>query len=129
MTFGTIVQDKQMFKISFRNECYGLAVCWGCGLAMGFLTGTFYDVESPDGPMFKNTEMGGRGTWEGLAWGAVTAIPSGLGVALGVSSYTISALIGVAISAALLPPVCVRMLTLCSRDLIIKITLCFPYTL
>merc|ERR1719461_317311 len=91
--------------VSFRNECYGLLTCFGCGLSMGFLVGTFYDVESPDGPMFSNTEMGARGTVEGLAWGAATAIPSGLGVALGVSSYTISALIGVAISAALLPPI------------------------
>jgi len=105
MTFGTIVKDKKMFMLSFRNECLGLAVCWGCGLSMGFVVGTFFDVESEDGPMFKGTEMGSRGTLEGLAWGAATAIPSGLGVALGVSSYTISALIGVAISAALLPPI------------------------
>ena len=104
MTFGTIVRDRKMFMVSFRNECYGLLTCWLCGLTMGFLVGTWYPVESADGPMFSNTEMGARGTLEGLAWGAATAIPSGLGVALGVSSYTISALIGVAISAALLPP-------------------------
>merc|ERR1719203_1625016 len=40
-----------------------------------------------------------------LAWGAGIAAPSGIGVALGVSADQVSALIGVAISAALLPPI------------------------
>jgi len=105
MTFGTIVRDKRMFMTSLRNECLGLGVCWLCGVLIGFLVGTFFDSESIDGPMGHNTEMSSRGSFNGLAWGAAIAIPSGLGVALGVSSYTISALIGVAISAALLPPI------------------------
>ena len=104
MTFGTIVKDRRMFWVSFRNECLGLFTCWICGVFIGFLVGTFFSSESVDGPMGHNTEMSSRGTFSGLAWGAAIAFPSGLGVALGVSSYTISALIGVAISAALLPP-------------------------
>eukprot|EP01084_Bolivina_argentea_P020719 38518_1 len=105
MTFGTIVKDKKMFWVSFRNECLGLFTCWACGVFMGFLVGTFFDAESDLGPYGHNTEMSSRGEWQALAWGAATAIPSGLGVALGSSSYTVSALIGVAISAALLPPI------------------------
>merc|ERR1712154_284262 len=105
MTFGTIVRDKKMFFVSLRNECLGLGTCWICGVIIGFLVGTFFDAQSIDGPMGHNTEMASRGTLSGLAWGAAIAFPSGLGVALGVSSYTISALIGVAISAALLPPI------------------------
>lgn len=104
MTFSTIVRDRRMFWVSLRNEFLGLFVCWICGVSFGFLVGTFFDSQSQDGPMGHNTEMSSRGTLTGLAWGAAVAVPSGLGVALGVSSYTISALIGVAISAALLPP-------------------------
>ena len=107
MTFSTIVKDKKMFLTSLRNETLGLTVCWICGLCVGFLVGTFFDSQSPDGPMGHNTEMSSRGQLSGLAWGAAIAIPSGLGVALGTTSYTISALIGVAISAALLPPFCI----------------------
>merc|ERR1711920_487267 len=52
-----------------------------------------------------NTQISSRGEWIALAWGAGVAAPSGVGVALGVSSDQVSALIGVAISAALLPPI------------------------
>merc|ERR1719410_1833017 len=52
-----------------------------------------------------NTQISSRGEWMSLAWGAGIAAPSGIGVALGVSADQVSALIGVAISAALLPPV------------------------
>ena len=105
MTFGTIVKNKAMFWLSFRNELIGILVCWLSGVVMGFAVGTFFDKNSVDGPLGHNTQMQSRGTIEGLYWGAGVAIPSGLGVALGVSSYQISALIGVAISAALLPPI------------------------
>merc|ERR1740123_2878799 len=53
----------------------------------------------------ENTQISSRGEWMSLAWGAGIAAPSGIGVALGVSADQVSALIGVAISAALLPPI------------------------
>ena len=53
-----------------------------------------------------NLEMLGRSTLEDISWGLFVAIPSGVGVALAISSGGINALVGVAISAALLPPIC-----------------------
>ena len=46
-----------------------------------------------------------RGTWWGLFSGLWVALPSGVGVALAITGGGINALVGVAISAALLPPV------------------------
>ena len=105
MTFGMIVWDLKMFWTSFRNELLGLLVCWISGAIMGLAVGTLYNVDNSKGPMGDNTEMSSRGQYEALYWGSIIAFASGIGVALGTSSYQISALIGVAISAALLPPI------------------------
>merc|ERR1719150_27846 len=51
------------------------------------------------------TEMTSRGTPQGLIPGLFIAIPSGFGVALGITGDQINPLVGVAISAALLPPI------------------------
>jgi len=48
--------------------------------------------------------MAGRGTLTGLLIGLCIAIPSGVGVALSVLGNNTSSLVGVAISASLLPP-------------------------
>ena len=53
-----------------------------------------------------NLEMLGRSKLDDITWGVFVAIPSGVGVALAISSGGINALVGVAISAALLPPIC-----------------------
>jgi len=106
MTFSAIIRDKAMFYKSFRNESIGVFVCFLTGALMGFITAPILD--SPIDPMTAfgdNTQISSRGVWIALAWGAGVAAPSGVGVALGVSSDQVSALIGVAISAALLPPI------------------------
>merc|ERR1711971_380638 len=106
MTFGFVIKDKQMLWKSFRNEMVGVIVCFVTGAIMGFITAPIMNdprnLELAFGP---NTQISSRGTWIALAWGAGVAAPSGIGVALGVSADQVSALIGVAISAALLPPI------------------------
>ena len=73
---------------------------------MGFITAPLMDSPLDDQLAFgNNTQISSRGIWSALLWGAGVAAPSGVGVALGVSSDQVSALIGVAISAALLPPI------------------------
>ena len=52
-----------------------------------------------------SAEMSSRGTPWSLLSGFFVAMPSGVGVALGISGGGINALVGVAISAALLPPI------------------------
>jgi len=104
MTFSAIIWDWGMFIKSFRNELYGVLLCWTWGAAVGFAVSPFIDTLK-DQAMMSNTEMSSRGTKEGLLEGLFVAIPSGCGVALGVASDQINPLVGVAISASLLPPV------------------------
>ena len=72
-----------------------------------------------------NTQISSRGERTALASGADIAAPSGLGVALGVSSDQVAALIGVAISAALLPPITNTCVCLASALVYISIMLFF----
>merc|ERR1719150_2550970 len=73
---------------------------------MGFITAPIMDTPLDEQLAFGiNKQISSRGVWSALLWGAGIAAPSGVGVALGVSSDQVSALIGVAISAALLPPI------------------------
>ena len=53
----------------------------------------------------KSEEMESRGSWWGLVLGIFVAAPSGLGVAVAITGGGINALVGVAISASLLPPI------------------------
>ena len=53
---------------------------------------------------FPTDEMTGRATWRGILVGLAIAIPSGFGVGLSVLNHNTSSLVGVAISASLLPP-------------------------
>merc|ERR1719419_700149 len=106
MTFGAIIRDGDMLWKSFRNEMIGILVCFFVGAVMGFVTAPIMDTPLDEQLAFGiNTQISSRGEWIALAWGAGVAAPSGVGVALGVSSDQVSALIGVAISAALLPPI------------------------
>merc|ERR1719242_2563844 len=106
MTFGASINDRVMLWKSFRNEMIGLIVCFLTGFAMGLVVAPIIDSPEDDQLAFgKNTQISSRGEWIALSWGAGIAAPSGVGVALGVSSDQVSALIGVAISAALLPPI------------------------
>jgi len=106
MTFGAVIKDRVMLWKSFRNELIGVLVCFITGAFLGFITAPIMDTPRSDQLAFGvNTQISSRGEWIALAWGAGVAAPSGIGVALGVSSDQVSALIGVAISAALLPPI------------------------
>ena len=53
---------------------------------------------------FPTEEMSSRATWQGILVGLAIAIPSGAGVGLSVLNHNTSSLVGVAISASLLPP-------------------------
>jgi len=104
MTFSAIIWDMKMFAKSLRNEIYGVLLCFVWGALIGVVISPFID-ESVDMAMTPNTQMTSRGTAIGLLEGLFVAIPSGCGVALGVASDHINPLVGVAISASLLPPV------------------------
>jgi len=104
MTFSCIIWDRKMLWKSFRNELYGVILCWAWGALVGVVISPFID-ESVDMAMIPNSQMNSRGTVLGVLEGLFIAIPSGCGVALGVAGDQINPLVGVAISASLLPPI------------------------
>ena len=89
-----------MVKIGLRNELISLSVCVLTGFVFGFL----YACISGNYQSWPNEQMQSRGTVVGLADGAFIAAVSGIGVALSVMGDYASTIIGVAISASLLPP-------------------------
>lgn len=100
ITFGTRVQDWPLVKTSFLNEALSLCGCVIIGLVVGLCAG-FTDLAYNTWP---TDEMESRGETSGLITGIAIAIPSGMGVCLSILGGNTSSLVGVAISASLLPP-------------------------
>ncbi|KAG8234463.1 hypothetical protein J437_LFUL011862, partial [Ladona fulva] len=104
-TFGIVVHDKQLKKIGVINELIGLAVCILVGFIYGLVIGCSSDTyRYSDSTMWPTSEMISRGQIATLWVGCLIALPSGAGVALGILGGNVSSLVGVAISASLLPP-------------------------
>ena len=99
-TFGFVVHEHKLMVKGFRNEAKSLFLCFVIGVIIGFLV-AFLDLD-PD--YMPTEELGSRGSASGLAIGLAIAIPSGVGVALSVLGANMASLVGVAISASLLPP-------------------------
>merc|ERR1719410_2654549 len=100
--FGGAVRDSHLTWSGIRHEVYALMIC----ILIGFLLGLAivpwihqYGVHQ-----FPTTEMRGRGELRSLWVGVLIAVPSGAGVALSVLGGNAGSLVGVAISASLLPP-------------------------
>eukprot|EP01129_Flabellula_baltica_P016370 TRINITY_DN8687_c0_g1_i1.p1 TRINITY_DN8687_c0_g1~~TRINITY_DN8687_c0_g1_i1.p1 ORF type:complete len:360 (-),score=66.97 TRINITY_DN8687_c0_g1_i1:28-1086(-) len=100
LTFGTIIQDKMMVIKSIRNEIIGVFLTFVIGMVMGVSYG--FGIE--DGK-WGGAEIEGRGLAANLIPSIVVAIPSGVGLAISVVQGGAAALVGIAISVALLPPV------------------------
>lgn len=83
-----------------RNEIVGVAICLLVGMATGAVVCPFYRYFT-----WPTESMLSRGTAYSLIGGVFVAIPSGVGVAIAITGNISPALVGVAISAALLPPI------------------------
>ena len=44
MTFGTVVSEWQMVRVSFRNELIGIGICFLVGALCGFIVFLFLDA-------------------------------------------------------------------------------------
>ena len=99
VTFGGVANDSRLILESLRNELVGLGIC----LVVGFVTGLLMANWAPDWD-WPTAAMESRGEPIALLVGLAIAIPSGLGVALSITAANTSGLVGVAISASLLPP-------------------------
>ncbi|CAH1638606.1 unnamed protein product [Spodoptera littoralis] len=102
-TLGTAVKDRSLQLMGVKNEFLGLFL----SLVMGFLFGlTICAIDERYGVVedWPTYEMISRCEYRSLWVGVLVAIPSGAAVALAVLGEYTSSLVGVAISASLLPP-------------------------
>ena len=99
ITFGTSIKNWAMVRLGLVSEFLALGLC----ILSGFIVGLGF---APYGTALNwpTGEMASRGAPSALIIGLTIAIPSGAGVALSVLGNNTSSLVGVAISASLLPP-------------------------
>lgn len=100
LTFGTRIRDWPLVRSSLLHESLALLGCVLIGALIG-IGASFTDFAQDNWP---TAEMENRGETAGLLTGIAIAIPSGMGVCLSILGGNTSSLVGVAISASLLPP-------------------------
>ncbi|GLG97356.1 Uncharacterized protein GBIM_04130 [Gryllus bimaculatus] len=100
-TLGTLGRERRLQRRGVRVEVLGLAGC----LLLGFLFGlAAAGVAGGAPPSWPTREMRARGELHAVWVGALVALLSGAAVALATLGGYTASLVGVAISAALLPP-------------------------
>lgn len=129
ITFGLAVGHAGLTRRGLRNELVGVAVSLGVGLCVGsalapvfgphaFNKGVLDPHRSVDGEswaalgvnvswpyVLESTQIRSRGSASSLVSGTLVAVPSGFAVVLAITGGSTNALVGVAIAAALLPPI------------------------
>ena len=106
--FGAVISDRSLLKRGVYMELLSLGSC----ILIGFLYGLIfcpwieqYGVGVANGHyLWPTDEMISRGIPRTLYVGVLIAVPSGAGVALSVLGGNAGSMVGVAISASLLPP-------------------------
>jgi len=99
LAYGTIICDWKMVRLAAITEAVSLFICVVIGVALGAITGNTALVED-----WPTEEMTSRATLQSLLVGIPIAFFSGLGVAVSLLDEQVNSLVGVAISASLLPP-------------------------
>jgi uncharacterized hydrophobic protein (TIGR00271 family) len=99
MAYGATIQDWRLFRRAFKTEMLSLLICVLMGIVLGLCTG-WTDL----GDHWPVAEMSTRATWTNFMVALPVAFFSGLGVAVSLLDDQTSSLVGVAISASLLPP-------------------------
>lgn len=100
--FGGVVQDNSLTWKGIRHEAEALMICILIGLVTGLMISPW--AEQYGCQQWPTPEMLSRGELRALWVGVLIAVPSGAGVALSVLGGNAGSLVGVAISASLLPP-------------------------
>ena len=100
--FGGAIQDNTLTWSGIRHEVYALFICIFIGFFFGLLICPW--AEAYGVSQWPTQEMISRGELRALWVGVLIAVPSGAGVALSVLGGNAGSLVGVAISASLLPP-------------------------
>ncbi|KAH8341283.1 hypothetical protein KR059_001754 [Drosophila kikkawai] len=100
--FGTVIQDRSLRRLGMLNELIGILTATFVGFLFGLVVCTT-DRKYGIGEGLTE-EMLSRCDLHSLIVGVFTAIPSGAAAAIGILGGNIGSLVGVAISASLLPP-------------------------
>ncbi|KAL8577106.1 hypothetical protein ACOMHN_049795 [Nucella lapillus] len=105
-TFGTVIKNNALRNLGIRSELLGLGICLICGFLCGLVPASLEarSLHWRNADEWPTLEMSSRGLLRGLVVGMLIALPSGAGVALSVLGGNTGSLVGVAISASLLPP-------------------------
>lgn len=99
MAYGMTIMDRNLVKRAFVTEIISLITCLVVGCLLCLVTGPTALAEN-----WPTQEMLARGSWQNFFVACPVAFFSGLGVAVAVMDDQMSSLVGVAISASLLPP-------------------------
>lgn len=101
-TFGTVIKDTQLGILGVTNELIGIFMATFVGFIFGFL---FCSIDSRYAiGQGISQEMYSRCNMHALIVGILIALPSGAAVAIAILGENVGSLVGVAISASLLPP-------------------------
>jgi uncharacterized hydrophobic protein (TIGR00271 family) len=99
LAYGSTIADWKMVKRSIRTECFSLMFCILVGAVLGAITGKTGLADD-----WPTSEMSTRGQLDTFLVALPVAFFSGLGVAVSLLDDQTNSLVGVAISASLLPP-------------------------
>ncbi|XP_067624001.1 uncharacterized protein [Eurosta solidaginis] len=100
--FGTAIKDPTLRTLGLRNELIGISIATIVGFIFGIIICSI-DERYGNGEGL-TAEMLSRGELHSLLVGLFTAIPSGAAASVAILGGNIGSLVGVAISASLLPP-------------------------
>ena len=109
IVFGTAVRNRKLFRIGIKRELYCLLICVLCGFIFGCIFVVKFNrtrsmLAITTSANWPTLEMSSRTGWSCLVVGLAVAVPSGVGVAISVLGGNSGSMVGVAISASLLPP-------------------------
>lgn len=100
--FGTVVKDKELRRIGMFNELIGIILATTVGFLFGLIIAQTSDKYGTGNGV--TAEMLSRTDGHAILIGILIAIPSGAAVAIAILGENIGSLVGVAISASILPP-------------------------
>lgn len=101
-TFGTIIKDHKLQFWGLRNEIVGVLLCVVVGYFFGVTVCLMNYISGVE--IRPTKEMLSRCTWHSVIVGIFIALPSGAAQSIALLRENFGSLVGVAISASLLPP-------------------------
>lgn len=106
-TFGGVIKDHKLQYWGLSNEIIGIFMCIFVGFLFGLIQcAIHYLFNNQESMLILSPEMTTRTMPRSVLVGICIALPSGAAIAISVLGNNFGSLVGVAISASLLPPAC-----------------------